>query len=26
VRIGFGRENFPEVLSRFGAYLHNRFG
>ncbi len=26
VRIGLGRENFPEVLTRFGDYLKMRFG
>ncbi len=26
VRIGFGREDFPEVLHRFGAYLRKRYG
>jgi aspartate/methionine/tyrosine aminotransferase len=25
VRIGFGRQNLPEVLARFGAYLDRRF-
>ncbi len=26
VRIGFGRADFPEVLARFGDYLHQRWG
>ncbi len=26
VRIGFGRQNFPEVLGRFSDYLRMRFG
>jgi aspartate/methionine/tyrosine aminotransferase len=26
VRIGFGREDFPEVLSRFAGYLDENFG
>ena len=26
VRIGFGREDFPEVVHRFGDYLRMRFG
>jgi len=26
IRIGFGRENLPEVLERFGDYVDRRFG
>jgi aspartate/methionine/tyrosine aminotransferase len=26
VRIGFGRENFPEAIEEFSAYLEKRFG
>ena len=26
IRIGFGRENLPEVLERFGEYVDRRFG
>jgi aspartate/methionine/tyrosine aminotransferase len=26
VRVGFGRENLPQVVTRFGEYLDRRFG
>jgi aspartate/methionine/tyrosine aminotransferase len=26
VRVGFGRENLPQVVTRFGEYLNRRFG
>ena len=25
IRIGFGRDDLPEVIERFGAYLEHRF-